>query len=307
MNNRALAGDERPDGSWSRPNADRFRRTISDLETSWRAEAIRAPFYPFVAWTPEGPRLGAATLLKRDGHGQDERLLALLSVAHARDVPPGALKYLTCAEWDFHRGDLLKSAMHVALTGLPALVGSAAARRLHIAAGILDHGFLTPLGLMKACGFDCGPLEALVKYREDQPRAPKDSPDGGQWTRDGTGSPAQVSQVPPEPPFIEALPPAAEPGPRASAPVGSSRSPIEIQPRTNKPATIDSTPFSGHALDQMQGRGLPPSAVTDTILNGQTSPGNKPGTTAHYSPANNLTVITDDATGNVITAHKGHP
>jgi gamma-glutamyltranspeptidase len=39
-------------------------------------------------------------------------------VAHARDVLPSALKYLTCAEREFHRGDLAKSAMHVALTGL---------------------------------------------------------------------------------------------------------------------------------------------------------------------------------------------
>jgi hypothetical protein len=78
--------------------------------------------------------------------------------------------------------------MHVALTGVPALVGSEAARRLHIAAGILDHGFLTPLALMKACGFDCGPLEGLVKYDSDQPRAPNGSPDGGQWTRDGGGA-----------------------------------------------------------------------------------------------------------------------
>ena len=178
---------------------------------------------------------------------------------------------------------------------------------LHIAAGILDHGFLTPLGLMKACGFDCSALDALVKYNEDQPRVPKGNPDGGQWTRDGTEGSAQIteSQVPPEPPMIE--PPAAEPAPPASAPVGSSRSPIEIQPRTNEPATIGNTPFSGHAIDRMQGRGIPPSAVTDTILNGQTSPGKEPGTTAHYSPANNLTVFTNDATGNAITIHKGHP
>jgi hypothetical protein len=111
-------------------------------------------------------------------------------VAHARDVPADALKHLAWAEREFQRGDLVKSAVHVALTGLPALVGSEAARRLHIAAGILDHGFLSPLGLMKACGFTCEALEGLVKYHEDQPRAPKGSPDGGQWTRDGGASPA---------------------------------------------------------------------------------------------------------------------
>lgn len=52
MNNRALAKDEGPEGSWSRRDADRFRRTILDLERSWGPEAARAPFYPFVAWTP---------------------------------------------------------------------------------------------------------------------------------------------------------------------------------------------------------------------------------------------------------------
>jgi hypothetical protein len=88
-------------------------------------------------------RLGAATLLTRNGHSED-RLLASLSVAHACVLPANALKHFACAEKEFHRGDLAKSAMHVALTGLPALVGSEGARRLHIAAGILDHGFLTP-------------------------------------------------------------------------------------------------------------------------------------------------------------------
>jgi hypothetical protein len=31
---------------------------------------------------------------------------------------------------------------------------------------MLDHDFLTPLDLMKACGFDCDALDALVKYNE---------------------------------------------------------------------------------------------------------------------------------------------
>jgi hypothetical protein len=188
MNNRALAGDEGPDGSWPGPDADRFRRTIAELEKRWAVEARAAPFYPFVAWTPGGPRLGAATLLKRKGRGENDRLLALLSVAYARNVPAGALKHLVWAEREFHRGDLLKSVIHVALTGFPALVKSEAARRLHLAAGMLDRGLHTPLDLMKACGFDYGALDALVKYDEDQPRVPKGNPDGGQWTRDGTAN-----------------------------------------------------------------------------------------------------------------------
>lgn len=180
---KSVRGEGRGDCGCSATSIGRFRRTITELEKSWTAR--NAPFYPFVTWTPDGPRVGAGTPLARNGRSEEDRLLALLSVAHARDVPAGAVKHLAWAEREFHRGDLAKSAMHVALTGLPALVESEAARRLHIAAGILDHGFLTPLGLMKACGFDC---DALVKYDPDQPRAPKGSPDGGQWTRDGTAS-----------------------------------------------------------------------------------------------------------------------
>jgi hypothetical protein len=287
---------------------DQFHRTIAALKESWAAEARRSPFHPFVTWTREGPRLGAATLLAGKGAGEEARLLALLSVAYGFAVPANTLKHLGWAEREFERGDIPKSAMHVALTGLPGLAGTDSARRLHIAAGIIDHGFLTPPGLMKACEFDCAEIESLAKsYDPDQPRVPKGNPDGGQWTRDGSKDPARITVSQIEPPIMEPLPPAAEPGSPASAPVGSSRVPIEIQPGTNKPATIEATPYSGHALDQMQGRGIPPSAVTDTILNGQTSPGNKPGTTAHYSPANNLTVITDDSTGNVITTRKGPP
>jgi hypothetical protein len=235
--------------------------------------------------------------------------LALLSVAYSFAVSANVLKHLAWAEREFDRGDLAKSAMHVALTGLPPLRGSEAARRLHIAAGILDHGFLTPLGLLEACGFDCAEIESLAKTCDpDEPRVPKGNPDGGRWTRDGTKYPARitVAQALPEPPIMEPFP-AAEPGPPASAPVGSSRNPVDIEPGTNQPATIGNTPYTGHSIDRMQGRGIPPSVVADTILNGETSPGNKPGTTAHYSSVNNLTVITNDVNGNVITVRKGHP
>ncbi len=96
--------------------------------------------------------------------------------------------------------------MHVALTGLPPLSGSEAARRLHIAAGILDHGFLTPLGLMKACEFDCAEIESLAKsYDPDEPRVPKGNPDGGQWTRDGPKDPVRITVSQTEPPIMEPL------------------------------------------------------------------------------------------------------
>jgi hypothetical protein len=107
-------------------------------------------------------------------------LLALLSVAYGFAVAATALKHFAWADKEFDHGDLAKSAMHVALTGLPRLPAGAPARRLHIAAGILGHGFLTPLGLMKACEPDHHALESLIKYDPNEPRVPASNPDGGQ-------------------------------------------------------------------------------------------------------------------------------
>src|SRR5271157_1672256 len=83
---------ERESEGCGEASLDRFHRTIAALKESWTAEARRAPFYPFVAWTREGPRLGAATLLARKGAGEEGRFLAMLSVAHASSVPANALK-----------------------------------------------------------------------------------------------------------------------------------------------------------------------------------------------------------------------
>ncbi len=201
------AREGRPQGrSREDPSLGEFDQAIGALKVSWTARSRLAPFYPFITWTREGPRLGAATLLARGRAREDARLLALLSVAFGYAVSANVLKHLVCAEAEFERGDLAKSAMHVALTCLPALSGSEAARRLHIAAGILDRGFLTPLGLMKACELDCGALESLAKYNPDEPRVPKGNPDGGQWTRGDdaagtsgrTNSGARTSEEPTE-------------------------------------------------------------------------------------------------------------
>jgi len=49
----------------------------------------------------------------------------------------------------------------------------------------------------------------------------------------------------------------------------------------------------------MQGRGIPPSVVEETIQNGQTSPGNNPGEIEHRG-ANGVKVVTG-SNGQVIT------
>lgn len=85
----------------------------------------------------------------------------------------------------------------------------------------------------------------------------------------------------------------------ASTPTGQRGSPLDVEPGTNKPATIGDRDYTGHALDRMQGRGIPPSAVEDAIKNGSVASGNSPGTTVHPG-SNGVTVVTGTG-GRVIT------
>ncbi len=66
------------------------------------------------------------------------------------------------------------------------------------------------------------------------------------------------------------------------------------------------TRFSGHALDQMQNRGIMPSVVDNTIMTGTTFP-TKPGTVRHFDPVNKIRVITNAENGTVVTVIRGAP
>ena len=85
----------------------------------------------------------------------------------------------------------------------------------------------------------------------------------------------------------------------ASAPVGRSGSPIEIQPGTNEPGQINGRPYSGHAFDRMQGRGIPPSAVEDAINNPASTAAGRGGTTI-YRGSDGVTVVVRSG-GRVVT------
>jgi hypothetical protein len=85
----------------------------------------------------------------------------------------------------------------------------------------------------------------------------------------------------------------------SSTPTGRRGSPLDVAPGTNSSAMIGGRDYSGHALDRMQGRGVPPSAVEDAIQNGASKPGNQPDTTVHTGE-NGVTVVTGSR-GNVIT------
>ena len=84
----------------------------------------------------------------------------------------------------------------------------------------------------------------------------------------------------------------------AATPVGRRGAPMNVLPGTNAATTIGDRKFTGHALDQMQGRGVTPTVVENAIQNGARSPGNRPGTYQHSSDG--VRVITNSS-GDVVT------
>lgn len=76
--------------------------------------------------------------------------------------------------------------------------------------------------------------------------------------------------------------------------------PVRVRPRTNAEGSVGGRQYGGHAFDQMQGRGVPPSAVENTINEGTATPDPIPGRIRHYDPINNLAVVTEDD-GTVVT------
>ena len=88
-------------------------------------------------------------------------------------------------------------------------------------------------------------------------------------------------------------------------PTGRSGNPMNTK-GSNSPAVIGERTYSAHAVDRMQGRGVPPSAVENTIKAGTTYPTN-PGTTGYYDSTNNLRVIINSKTGDVVTVIPGAP
>ena len=74
----------------------------------------------------------------------------------------------------------------------------------------------------------------------------------------------------------------------------------------NQPATINGREFSGHALDQMQNRGIMPSIVENALNTGTRFP-TRAGTTGFHDMVNNIRVITNSETGRVVTVIRGAP
>ena len=80
---------------------------------------------------------------------------------------------------------------------------------------------------------------------------------------------------------------------------------ISYQPVRNTPMEIGGRMYSSHALDQMQNRGLPPSVIENTIKVGEKTPDPKIGRCRYYDRMNNITVVIEQSTGEVVTTIPG--
>lgn len=79
-----------------------------------------------------------------------------------------------------------------------------------------------------------------------------------------------------------------------------------LQTVRNQATTINGRRFSGHALDQMQNRGVTPAVVENTIQQGQPF-ATAPGTSGFFDPHNSVRVIVNSETGQVVTVIRGAP
>ncbi|MBS0647906.1 MAG: DUF4280 domain-containing protein [Verrucomicrobia bacterium] len=94
----------------------------------------------------------------------------------------------------------------------------------------------------------------------------------------------------------------------ASALAGSKRDQHKNAPyqqTRNKRADIEGRSYSGHALDQMQNRGIPSSVSQHTIKHGQPSQATVKGKTMthYYDKTNNVTVVCNEKGGVVSVGH----
>jgi len=86
-------------------------------------------------------------------------------------------------------------------------------------------------------------------------------------------------------------------------PVGRSGNPLIVR-QYNTPGSVNVLNYKGHAFDEMQSEGIPPSVVENTLNNSEPQVGKYPGTAAFYDHVNNITVIINSS-GSVITVSRG--
>jgi len=89
----------------------------------------------------------------------------------------------------------------------------------------------------------------------------------------------------------------------ANVVMGRKGSEMLVESGTNVPGIVNGRAYSAHAFDQMQGRGIMPSVVDDTIATGVPA-ASRGATTVYYGAGNNISVVVN-AEGKVVTVSYG--
>ncbi|HLH12050.1 MAG TPA: hypothetical protein VKV77_09255 [Methylovirgula sp.] len=145
--------------------------------------------------------LGAGTQLirmRRDRLGlpvlacaaDEERALALLTIAHRRPPSADLFRHVQSAAEYWRAGDKALANLRLAFARLPRLESEMDAWRLHLAGALLDGGF-SPRRLLRELGYG-----DLTKYDPDEPRVPAGhGRASGEWGSGG-GSPSSERRAP---------------------------------------------------------------------------------------------------------------
>lgn len=141
----------------------------------------KLPVARTLTFNDEGVFLGATRLAPRL-RGYERQIHALVSFAVGSLAPWSLLKTLESAIADYVAGDKAMSAMRLALAIPTPPTDWGDYRTIHIAAGLIESGFLEPHELLSLAKIGVPEGDDLSKYSPDQPRVPAGNSDGGEWT-----------------------------------------------------------------------------------------------------------------------------
>ena len=169
------------------------RLANSQLGDAARVPGSTIPISTVLHLTSEGLVLGAGTLLVAAHaarrlsslRGQEARVLALLSAAYNRAVPPSVLGNIERAAKSWRDGAVSLAYIHLAHARLPELQKPhTAAQRLFLADELMKAGG-KPRTIFEILDLDAAFIDALEKrYNPAEPRVPVGSGRiSGEWTR----------------------------------------------------------------------------------------------------------------------------
>jgi hypothetical protein len=173
---------------------DGWRRPVlyKQLREEWHTRESAVLIRVAMTFAPEGLVLGAGTVLvPADGirglkslQGQEQRILALLSAAHGKAVPPSVLGNIERARKAWSKGDHSLAYIHLAHARLQAPEDArSAACRLFIADSAISAG-VSPRAIFQALKIGNSYIDFVEKaYNPDEPRIPAGSGrTSGEWT-----------------------------------------------------------------------------------------------------------------------------